>query len=1389
MKRVKQQHNNKASASLKSFNPNLRVLTVAVGTLMMANVTGHASDVELYKAASEGGANVMLVFDNSGSMDERSIGEDYKAEGITLATQSNSYYCAKTGSASSWVDTTEITQDIYDDLGKKVTSGGLNIKYNVKSCTIGGKTYYDRISRLKMALMPLLANPKGSFSEGTDFKNYKVGFSNFFYTSQSLGGGVVSYPAKNLSLENRRQMLEVVKGLNAETNTPSSHAFAEAGAYMLGTNTTVTTTLTNLRKPLGYAEYSYTQYRRKYYSIYECTELGSLSIQDNEYRYNCNSGKYIRKYRDVSENDLDSYTRNYRVTGGLTVNYSNGDSEYYSAKYNEDKSFSGFSKANASAIDTSNRNNYSSPVTTGVPNTVQCDGNGIYFLTDGSPNNNFQTSSLDLMNKSLNNTITMGSNGVCSSGLSNDGESGVIGGWKCMGEYAKALRNVSNPKKRQIITGTAGFGSVFKSLEGKDDCTSDSVDATNLCKLGRKGEEYGEGGFYYVETPQQLAESITSFIAGVGSKEIPALSTGSMSVPLDALNTQQSRGYAYTPILDPKPGEESLWDGNLKKYFIRNSHVTADASGATDVFVDITGKFATNTSDIWNTINDTARADATSPDVALPQVGGAFQQVFEKTNNDRNLWVNVNGTLTNIKVDPTTRKTTGFDALKPVLRTDLVKPTTGTDTVRTPVVTGILNKVLNFMGYDAQPNTVTDIVDSTTVISNTFKKTNKNIGGVLHSIPQLVTYGVTLSSVGKFDPTTRKDSVLYGSMDGALHLVDDATGKEQFTFIPKEILDLQSAALQKGNSTNNGKQPYGVDAPWSVTANYNISTSGSAMRYAASQIFATGGLRMGGSTYYGLNISNADAPSMVYSVGSNYANYLQGTVTTISGMKNGTYATTGDQLAFSRMGQSWGKPSTGYVKVGGKKVMVNFLPGGYDTCYESTSFKLNDSANTDAKCKSKAQAQGNAVYMVRIGEEKENTTTKETTIDTTTDNGKLLWWASYGASKNETNNSTTRVTTLQKSEHADMTNSIVTEIRTVDRNYDGLTDHIYFADLGGRVWRADINNNTKIDPTTGTDSGTDTFRVDRVVKLLDVSAEATSPDAPPRFYERPLFTVTDEIDGTAMGQITVGTGNRSLPVTDKRDATKPDAIYSFMDREVGKKNFFCYKTDAVCGTSGPSGTDTTLKQALITKNLTVTNLDKVEYTATDANIKTNMKKGTAETGFKHGWYFPLTQWYKTTGTGSSATMSTTELETDAAKIKGMKMFNEPDAQAGLLFVSIFNPNINLMAEGCSATVQGATQRTLMCLPYGNCTASGYNGGTDYTKRSVSLAGAGIVDNIITQSRPGENGSLFGVLQPKCTGANCDKSAFTKPSELLMGTINSAGTNRDKLINPRDWWEN
>ena len=176
--------------------------------------------------------------------------------------------------------------------------------------------------------------------------------------------------------------------------------------------------------------------------------------------------------------------------------------------------------------------------------------------------------------------------------------------------------------------------------------------------------------------------------------------------------------------------------------------------------------------------------------------------------------------------------------------------------------------------------------------------------------------------------------------------------------------------------------PYGVDAPWSTYAIYALSgASGKITDYKAAQIFAAGGLRMGGSAYYNLDITDPTKPRLIYSLGSNYANVLQGQASTLGGMRNAsTHNTSGENAAFARMGQTWGKPAVGFVKVNGKRVMVNFLPGGYDMGYESTDYKPTAAA----------PAQGNAVYMVQVGEQKADSN-NVLVIDTGSDSGKLLW--------------------------------------------------------------------------------------------------------------------------------------------------------------------------------------------------------------------------------------------------------------------------------------------------------------------------------------------------------------------------------------------------------------
>ncbi|MEK6220186.1 MAG: hypothetical protein N2B01_04815 [Psychrobacter cryohalolentis] len=1360
MKISRSTKNDKAHATTKDWS--LKLISISVLALI-ASSAGHTTDLEIYQGATYGNASIMMMLDNSGSMNTNSISADYPS--VTFKTTGNKE---------------TITQIIYNDAGVATTpSKTYEVNYSTDS---NGKKYYDRISRLKMALIPLFANPKSNegFGPDVDISKYNIGIGNFFYRSGTKGGGKIDSPIVSLTLTNRTKLVNNIIDLKPETNTPIANAYAEAGAYMLGNRAYALSSKTEEYNNLvGYS----TERRNGRYDLYKCTNNNTYTSNIGNYQYfGCNNYSNVQNdERNLRLNLLGGYTGTY---------YSNGVTYYFNTltKVVEDDLWDGFA---LSTSDSKNTSSYNSPVSS-EPN--QCDGYGVYFLTDGEPNNSYEPEvTLDLMNSSLTGgSVTMGSS--CDSGLTSTGTTFGSSGnnkpaWECIGEFSKLLKRADNAKRKPIATATVGFGNVYKQIadQGKvsksitrpgratetvqvyqcDHSSITSQDAKNLCNLGEKGSGYGEGGFYYTEESADIAKSVRQFIEDVSKADIDPISAGTMAVPLDSLGGLRSRQFAYLPILEPIPKSPLLWNGNLKKYKVKNATII----GGNDnfVFSDSTGLFATNTYDLWNTIDDPSRSDALRPDGAAPQIGGAYQQVFENgtTPNagSRNLFVDSGNSLTNLKVG-TDKKPENFNNL-----------------------TGYTNsqklKLLSFMGY-SEPTTTT--VTDGQALTATKDKGLKNIGGVLHSIPQLITKKVAVDATGKFDTSKREDYIIYGSMDGALHMLDDSTGKEVFTFVPKQIVELQPDALSGKGSAKDGSYPYGVDAPWLTYASYTTkaTTTGAGdaattvNTYEADQSFALGGLRMGGSMYYALDVSTPSTPKMIYSVGSNYANKLQdplgATPTVLAGTTSSTVAA--EKLAFAKMGQSWGKPALGYVKSGGKRVMVSFLPGGYDTCYEDSKFKLGltVTTNTVAGCNSKITAQGNGVYMVQMGEV-ETKTNNEEKVNVSTNNGKLLWWANNSGTGS---NGTSRSASLQYSKADDLKHSVVTQIRTLDRNYDGLTDHIYFADLGGQVWRADINNNTD----------TSNFKVDRVVKVLDVSDQVGTGDAPPRIYERPLITFYNGkfgyIDaanqsGTASGvqaMVTVGTGDRSNPVTATRNV--PNALYSIIDKDVSRSDLFFYGT----GTAPTISLRTPVNRVGVSTDAN-NKLQKLTFSAADisaaaipggaaarAGIKENMQSGAVQ-----GWYMPFDTWLN-------------DVKQTTGPYK-MKMFNEPDALAGILVSSSYNPDKGQAIQACSAGVKGATQRERTCLPYGTCLDGSGNG--ILTSRATFNAGSGIVDNIVTQFN---DTSIFSGLVNRCEGAACTPKVICPSGDCkpvpptCTGPTCSPldGFNTDKRINPLSWIE-
>lgn len=1322
--------NNTVAKKIHSWK--LKALTVAV-TSFMISTTAQASlqrhgDLEIYKGPQAALPVITLMLDVSGSMD-------------TIDKPSN---CQTANNGRNF------TENTYG--------------YTTEYCTKNSVKYYRRIDNLKMGVSELVKDP--------DLQGIvKIGIGTYpRQSSSNTDNGHIDVPAKKLDAAHKATIDTFVADLRPSGGTPAAQAYAEAGAYMMGTTTnsavynSFTLEKETYRDNTGNIFNGDANQTDSICIGWEPINVNLLSASNNLIK--CNDWQNTPKL-DSNQLDIDGHI-NYAQSGNgffsdriyfykkqIAANdpliSSNNISPYPILETSiTDNAYSGFPYSVATSK-AANGKFYDKPL---PASSETCAGNGIYFLTDGEPNASGSTIAKSVMNNALKPV------GSSTGALSVTCSASGVSGWDCMSDFSGKLLNTANPSGIAIKTATVGFGSVYNSIQNATtavDCNAGtSTNAKNLCNLGIKGQ----GGFYYAESSQDIVNSVKS-LTGKLTTVIPPISTGSMAVPLDDLNVSTSRKFAYLPILDPDPlSPKKLWRGNLKKYNIKNGTLVDKDNKV--VFTDKDGVFALNTSDLYNTIINTSRADARRPDQGKPQVGGTYQHIFEN-NNSRKLFVNQSGSLKSIGTSALTAsaKPVGFNAL-----------TTYTPTQK--------QQLLNFLGF---PVANTLDVNDTKATGVAFNINKKQLGGVLHSLPQLISKKAELKTDGSIDNTKREDYVLYGSLDGALHVIKDTdygtnkAGEEVFTFIPKHILEQQGASFVDPDRVAS-ESIFGVDGPWTVFTNYKYTST----KVEALQSLAFGGLRMGGSMYYGLNLSDLTDPKMIYSVGSTYA--IDGSATA-KGIKNDIVANattnSNEQKAYAKMGLSFAEPSVGYVMKDGKRVMVNFLAGGYDRCYEDPKFKLGTAVttNTLANCNGKATAQGNGIYMVQVGQEEVDKTTStapnatnENSFNTTSGNGDLLWWTS--SDNNGAGNS-------KFTQASDMKHSVVTEVRVLDRNYDGLTDQIVFADLGGQVWRVDINSATDARD----------FSVKRVTKVLDLSAGGTNAassgtDALPRIYEKPLVTFTRLGEGTdIVGLVTVGTGDRSSPVTAQRNVA--DRIYTFVDQDIARPDLFCYDIK-----------DTTIDECAnvtltLKQSLAITPANLVELTTNSSGEFTNDNtiKTTMDNYTKLGWYMPLMMWSeaKTNGTQAISTNN-----------RGLKMFNQPDAIAGLLFTTVYNPNVGDTSGTCSAGVTGRTQREQLCLPYGVCLSKGLDASGNLTgnwavrkTRYVSNAGIGIVDNIIADGNfDGDVKNSVVVLENSCPSGNCGGGKIDLVVNPITEELNCQGTSckvvTDSQLDPMEWKE-
>lgn len=913
---------------------------------------------------------------------------------------------------------------------------------------------------------------------------------------------------------------------------------------------------------------------------------------------------------------------------------------------------SGFSSS-ASDTKTADLTSYASP----LPTTARsCHAQGIYLMTDGAPDQTSPEQAQAIMKQALG---TSGTAFNCPQDNTLTGNS--TSGWSCIGGFSRALFNAtSNPKQRSIVTAMAGFNGGFSYLQ--------SGDQQNSCRLGSRSQAdrtsndacspgtgsypnpasgYGNGGFFAVLTKDQIKESVVSFVTNLSTSAPEPLATGAISVPADDLAPNGLQSFGYLRMLEPDPASQFLiWKGNLKKYYILNGALAESTSTGADLVFDNIGGFNTNTKDIWNsTGND---------DGGLIDRGGAYSQVpmptTAPTSAIRPLFTNV-ASVSNGVLQPITATNTSllkvpalpasYTDLNAAVRTQFDASLGQAVLKDFPLLVKL--KLLNYLGYDLPLNS-TALPATLTSPSSPFLA----MGGIVHSFPVQLTYSGTLDSSGQLT-STRTQSVLYGSMEGGLHIVNASTGVEQMVFVPAEILNADiSRALRKGESGT--VFSHGVDGPWVADPAYKFVSGTAATNSApatsstvtARQMNIYGGLRMGGSSYYGLDVLNPSAPKLLFKVDPN-------------------------QNGFSRMGQSWSKPVLANVRYNGVIKRVMIVGGGYDTCYENPRFVLN-AANqgndlNGQSCSNKPLAQGNAIYI----------------IDAKT--GALVWSATYNSNATDGKQY--------------MKHSIVSRISTLDRDADGLVDHLYFGDLGGQVFRADLNNNQT--QTNGTYSA---FGV-RVTRLADLAylPDATGTTATqitngdnPRFYEAPTVTIHDQGSNTFI-LVGLASGDRSTPLDvapaagSRGNATpatpltgRPvNNVYGIIDRDF-------IKADLI---SNSSATLTTIDK-------TLTNLQKNPQTLTSGTAIVQTFFPTTGTG-KDGWYRSL----------SSLSSGVEKADGTFRKPGGLKAVEEPIAITGNLVIPVYDPEGTGSSGGdsCQPRVIGETDRQRYCLPFGACLTS------------------------------------------------------------------------------------
>jgi hypothetical protein len=289
--------------------------------------------------------------------------------------------------------------------------------------------------------------------------------------------------------------------------------------------------------------------------------------------------------------------------------------------------------------------------------------------------------------------------------------------------------------------------------------------------------------------------------------------------------------------------------------------------------------------------------------------------------------------------------------------------------------------LVNPLNEDINGDTVINDTDAQTVINFTLdsnydggkykgkRPLDWKLGDIYHSTPVVIAepaFFFTENNYKDFYNANKgRETMIYvGANEGMLHGFRNKGGSEKFAIIPKSLLGkLKNLSTTHEFYVDSSPKAYDVyftsDSKWKTVI--------------------VSGLRGGGPYYFAVDVTDPNNPKILW------------------------------EWTDPNMGNAWGKPDIGKVKVGTDTKFVAFLTGGYST----------------------TNNQGNSFYIVDI---ETGTTLK-------------MWTQSNGMPVGSS------------------TNKIPSGPTAYDADQDGLVNYVYFGDTSGTLWKVDVSSTNIADWT------------------------------------------------------------------------------------------------------------------------------------------------------------------------------------------------------------------------------------------------------------------------------------------------------------------------------------